>query len=100
LILKIFKNSEVEVFYSKNFKEYKSEFINRIILLYCASLKELSYGMVSFFAIDFSICFKKGQKKEKERTKEKEKKSYHEIEYIQNNCENKSQLGSCIGIEI
>jgi hypothetical protein len=44
----------------------------------------------------FPIFFKKKREKRKKRTKEKEKKSYHEIEYIKKNCENKSLLDSCL----
>jgi hypothetical protein len=53
-------------------------------MVWCLSLQSI-----------FPFVSKKG-KKEKKRTKEKEKKSYHEIEYIQKNCEKKSQFGSCV----
>jgi hypothetical protein len=53
--------------------------------------------MVSFFAINFSICFKKGKKGKKEkRTKQKEKRVIMKLSTFKKKFENKRLLGSCL----
>jgi len=52
-------------------------------MVWCLSLQSI-----------FPFVSKKGKKGKKNKTKRK--KSYHEIEYIQKNCENKRLLCSCL----